>query len=74
MVLGCLDSYVDISSGLQSVFPVRWRSVVVPRVSYESGGDQYWSPEFLISKVDISSGPQSVLPIRWRSVVVPRMS
>ena len=70
----CLTSQVEISSGPQNVVPVKWISVVVPRVSYQSDGDQQWFPECLTSHVEISSGPQSVLLVRWRSVIVPRVS
>ena len=42
---------------------VRWRPVVVLRVSYQTTEDQKWSPECLTSHVEISSGPQNVLPV-----------
>ena len=36
----CHSSQLEISSGPQNVLPDRWRSVVVPRMSYLSSGDQ----------------------------------
>ena len=36
----CYPSQLEIIYGLQNVLPVKWRSVVVSRVSYQSGGGQ----------------------------------
>ena len=61
---------------------------MVSRVSFQSGRDQYLSPDCLISEVEIrscpqvafynqveiSSGRQGVLQVRCISVVVPRVS
>ena len=47
---------------------------MVPRVTYQLGADQKWSPECLTSYVEVSSGLRCVFSVRWRSVVVLRVS
>ena len=54
----CPFCQMEVSSGPQGVLPVRCRSVVAPRVSYQSDGEQYCFLECLTSQVEVKVVPR----------------